>query len=46
MKPDHFFGGRASPVSGDCAHFWGLYLPFAELPALCPKIGHEAKGVN
>ena len=23
------FGGRASPVLGDCAHFWGLCLPFA-----------------
>ena len=34
MKPDHFFGGRASPVSGACAHFWGLCLPFAELPSI------------
>lgn len=27
MKPDHFFGGRASPVSGDCVCLLRSYPP-------------------
>ena len=27
MKPDHFFGGRASPVYGDCVCLLRSYPP-------------------